>query len=94
MTELLNRLFAYFQRGIRIRLAPIHFLATLDVAEDGTPSLGMPVARSDSIMVTPEIDGEEGYALVLSGYWRSEQVVLNKATTDEIYDFLVGVLKF
>lgn len=94
LTELLNRLFAYFQRGIRIRLAPIHFLATLDVAEDGTPSLGMPVARSDSIMVTPEIDGEEGYALVLSGYWRSEQVVLNKATTDEIYDFLVGVLKF
>jgi hypothetical protein len=94
LTELLKRLFAYFQRGVRIRLAPTHFLATLDIADDGTPSLGMPVARSDSVMVTPELEGQTGYAVVLSGYWRSEQVVLNNATTDEIYDFLVGVLKF
>ena len=93
LTELLHRLSAYFCRGIRVRLTPIYYLATLDVADDGTPSLGMPVARSDSILVTPDLD-DKGYAVVLSGYWRSEQVVLNNATTDEVYDFLVGVLKF
>jgi hypothetical protein len=61
----------------------------LITADDGTPSIGIPLSRADTIIVTPENRINGRYAVLLSSVDNGLQVLRKASSADEVFDFFL-----